>query len=92
MRRSSSTTSGLRLADGWNDVAADRDLVDDLEVVRVGERAPDRGLHQPVVVRNEYAKSLQSRSPFVDSRAWETQHGPDGGLDASPIRAMGTPG
>ena len=57
-----------RLADGGDDVAADRDLVDDLEVVRVGERAPDRGLHQPVVVRNEYAKSLQSRSPFLGSR------------------------
>ena len=64
-----------RLADGGDDVAADRDLVDDLEVVRVGERAPDRGLHQPVVVRNEYAKSLHSRSPFLGSRRREsTQH------------------
>ena len=56
---------GGGLADRRDDMAADRDLVDDLEVLRVGERAPNRGLHQPVVVRNQYAALHTVR----DSRA-----------------------
>ena len=54
----------LRLPHGRNDVAADRDLAHDLEVLRVCERAANRGQHEPMVVRNEYSKSVQPPPPF----------------------------
>ena len=49
----------LRLANRRNDLAADRDLADDLEILRVRESAPDRGQHEPMVVRYEYSKCVQ---------------------------------
>jgi hypothetical protein len=46
----------LVLAHGRKHVAADGDLVNDLEIGCVRQCAPDRGQHQPMVVRNEYSK------------------------------------
>jgi hypothetical protein len=46
------------LTHGREDVAANGDLVDDLEVAGVRERAAHRGQHQPVVVSHEYPKRL----------------------------------
>ena len=61
---------GLRFADGRNNLAADQDLAHDLEVRRLVERAPDRRLHQAVVVRDEYAElSTQFRNPFMHASA-----------------------
>ena len=40
----------IRLANGREDAATDRDLGHDLEILRVCECAPDRHQHEPVVV------------------------------------------